>query len=268
MSKRSIVNDLYKSRKRVCTAPSSATNETPEFNDGLNGTSFSAAEIPSDTKVSLLHLKELFPLERFEGRLPVVIVKHQLYSLISDRTAVDKELNTLKLANEIKLFKLGAELDDYCIVFTKEYQDHVIKVMSELSISNNICNKFVNTVIKRYTDVCVNQDTLMNEFNFTDSEITQLVKASVLTVRDVGNWWVALPNAGIFMKCFLRGRKAILTMIRKCKYREILQTELEQRKWPKVCKLGLQYHMHEVIGADLIKCIQTTSGLLLRLKDS
>lgn len=41
MSKRSIVNDLYKSRKRVCTAPSSATNETPEFNDGLNGTSFS-----------------------------------------------------------------------------------------------------------------------------------------------------------------------------------------------------------------------------------
>lgn len=52
----------------------------------------------------------------------------------------------------------------------------------------------------------------------------QLVKASVLTVRDVGNWWVALPNAGIFMKCFLRGRKAIVTMIRKCKYREILQT--------------------------------------------
>lgn len=51
-----------------------------------------AAEIPSDTKVSLLHLKELFPLERFEGRLPVVIVKHQLYSLINGRTAVDKEL--------------------------------------------------------------------------------------------------------------------------------------------------------------------------------
>lgn len=41
MSKRSIVNDLYKSRKRVCTAPSSAINETSEFNDGLNGTSFS-----------------------------------------------------------------------------------------------------------------------------------------------------------------------------------------------------------------------------------
>ncbi|XP_062591297.1 inactive serine/threonine-protein kinase 19-like [Saccostrea cucullata] len=268
MSKRSMVNDLYKSRKRICTASRSSATDTPEFNDGVNGTSFSTAEIPSDTKVSLLHLKELFPLDKFEGRLPAVIVKHQLYSLLKDRTAVDKQLDDLKQANEIKLFKLGAELDDYCIVFTEAYRDHVISVMKELSISKNICNKYVNTVIKKYTDVCINKDTLMNEFSFTDSEITQLVKASVLTVRDVGNWWIALPNAGVFMKCFLRGRKAILTMIRKCKYREILQTELEQRKWPKICKLGLQYHMHEVIGADLIKCIQTTSGQLLRLKDS
>ncbi|XP_048758277.1 serine/threonine-protein kinase 19-like [Ostrea edulis] len=268
MSKRSMVNDLYKTRKRLCTTPSSSTNETPEFNDGLNGTSFIAAEIPSDTKVTLLHLKEVFPLDKFEGRLPVVIVKHQMYSLMTDRTTVDKHLNDLKLANEIKMFKLGAELDDYCIVFTADYRDHVRRVMAELSISKNVCNKFVNTVIRKYTDVCINKDTLMNDFNFTDSEITQLVKASVLTVRGVGNWWIALPNAGIFMKCFLRGRKAMLTMIRKCKYREILQNDLEQRKWPKLCKLGLQYHMHEAIGADLIKCIQTTSGQLLRLKDT
>lgn len=56
--------------------------------------------------------------------------------------------NTLKLANEIKLFKLGAELDDYCIVFTKEYQNHVIKVMSELSISKNICSKCIKLLTK------------------------------------------------------------------------------------------------------------------------
>ena len=52
---------------------------------------------------------------------------------------------------------------------------------------------------------------------------SQLVKASVLTVRDVGSWWLAIPCAGIYMKSFIRGRKAMLTMIRKCKYKEILQ---------------------------------------------
>ena len=51
----------------------------------------------------------------------------------------------------------------------------------------------------------------------------QLVKASVLTVRDVGSWWLSIPNAGIFMKSFSRGRKAVITMIRKSKYKEILK---------------------------------------------
>jgi len=44
-----------------------------------------------------------------------------------------------------------------------------------------------------------------------------------LTVKDLGTWWLSIPNAGTFMKCLLRGRKAVLTMIRKCKYREILR---------------------------------------------
>ena len=52
---------------------------------------------------------------------------------------------------------------------------------------------------------------------------SQLVKACVLTVRDVGSWWIAIPSAGVFMKSFIRGRKAVLTMIRKCKYKEIIR---------------------------------------------
>ena len=45
----------------------------------------------------------------------------------------------------------------------------------------------------------------------------------MLTVRDVGSWWLAIPNAGIFIKNFVRGRKATLMMIKKSKYREVLQ---------------------------------------------
>ena len=87
------------------------------------------------------------------------------------------------------------------------------------------------------------------------------------------------------MKNFRRGRKAILTMIKKCKYKEILQKvknlssnrktitiltssegsfvaetsvacllqDLEARKLPKTAKLGVMYHIHDVIGADLVE---------------
>lgn len=53
---------------------------------------------------------------------------------------------------------------------------------------------------------------------------SQLVQVSLLTVRDVGSWWLSIPNTGIFMKSYIRGRKSLLTMIKKCKYREILKT--------------------------------------------
>ena len=32
----------------------------------------------------------------------------------------------------------------------------------------------------------------------------------------------------------------------------IFQQDLEQRKWPKLAKLGLLYHIHDIIGAKLV----------------
>ena len=53
--------------------------------------------LPSDTKAALLYLKNLFPTEKFEGRLPPIVVKHQLYSIVKNRTIVDKELVSILL---------------------------------------------------------------------------------------------------------------------------------------------------------------------------
>lgn len=69
---------------------------------------------------------------------------------------------------------------------------------------------------------------------------SQLVRAGVLTARQERSWWLAIPNvgevtllkspftvvSGIYMKALLRGRKATSTVIRKCKYREILKSVL------------------------------------------
>ena len=41
---------------------------------------------------------------------------------------------------------------------------------------------------------------------------SRLVNVGVLTVRDVGTWWMAIPAAGVFMKSFSQG-PIILTTI-------------------------------------------------------
>lgn len=96
----------------------------------------------------------------------------------------------------------------------------------------------------------------------------QLVNAGVLTVRDAGSWWLAVPGAGRFIKCFVKGRQAVLSMVRKAKYRELALSELLGRRAPLAVRLGLAYHVHDLIGAQLVDCVPTTSGTLLRLPDT
>ncbi|XP_014785012.2 uncharacterized protein LOC106879820 [Octopus bimaculoides] len=103
--KRTLMPDIYKAKKRQCLAvgtaaatvaasatatPNSLDSEEAENKNDL-------ADIPSDTKASLLYLKSLFPLEKFESRLPPVILKHQVYSIVKNRTLVDKQLNCTPL---------------------------------------------------------------------------------------------------------------------------------------------------------------------------
>ena len=49
------------------------------------------------------------------------------------------------------------------------------------------------------------------------------MNAGLLQCRDVGSWWLGIPGAGVFMKHFTKGRQGILRMLRKRKFKEILQ---------------------------------------------
>nr|KAG5713773.1 hypothetical protein BaRGS_024400 [Batillaria attramentaria] len=165
----------------------------------------------------------MFPEGKFENRLPPIILKHQVYSYVKNRTLADKQMNDMRASGEIKMFKLGAEAGERSLVFTSDYRRHVLRVMSDLKIDPAIIDKVNSCIVGQCTDISLDKDRLVKDFGFTDLEITQLVHASVLTVRDVGSWWLSIPNAGIFLKTFIRGRKAVLTMIRKSKYREVLK---------------------------------------------
>ncbi|XP_069122738.1 inactive serine/threonine-protein kinase 19-like [Argopecten irradians] len=257
--------DIYKPKRRLCSTAAAALATNGQTATTLHGDVEDV--ILNDTHAFLKRLRGLFPEDKFKHKLPPIVLKHQLYGMMNDRTKVDQELNDLRKRGLVKLFKLGSEADEYCILFTNDYEEHVTKTMTGLSMSPILIERFSANVVKKCQDVCVTKETLMTDYRFSDLEITQLVKASVITVKDLGNWWLSIPNAGTFMKCFLRGRKAVLTMIRKCKYKEILRKDLEQRKWPKICRLGLIYHVHDIIGGELVHCVQTTSGQLLRLKE-
>lgn len=106
------------------------------------------------------------------------------------------------------------------------------------------------------------------------------MKSGVLTVRDAGSWWLSIPNSGKFIKYFIKGRwvyhktrvrcfnncywiisdhsfltgrKAVLGMVKKSKYGEILKTELEERRTTSQVKFQMKYHIHDIVGAELVE---------------
>lgn len=95
-------------------------------------------------------------------------------------------------------------------------------------------------------------------------------------MRDAGSWWLSIPNSGKFTKYFLQGerhtdvvpdvhtvlksiifpplgRKAVLNMVRKSKYGEVLQAELEERKTPSQVKFHMKYLINDIVGAELVQ---------------
>ncbi|XP_076336658.1 winged helix repair factor 1-like [Tachypleus tridentatus] len=257
-TKRRFLPDIYKKKKKVFCV----------FNDSVKNDSTSeeqvySADIPNDTEASLFYLKSVFPVESFEGRLPPIIFKHQIYSIVKNKTLVDKQVNELRAKNKIRLFKLGADETETAIVFLDDFKKHVLSH----SDGSQLIENFLMQVVASCPDISYNKNWLQEELKFQKEDISKLMYLGLLNVRDIGSWWLAIPRAGEFMKAFLQGRKAVLQILRRSKYKEIFQTELENRNLPKKAKLGMKYHIFDIIGAELVTCISTSSGKLLRLRD-
>ena len=81
---------------------------------------------------------------------------------------------------------------------------------------------------------------------------SELIQQGVLTGRDVGCYWLSIPYVGEFVKALAYGRRTTLQHIKRTKYKEILQFELKQRKLPPKARLGILYHIYDIIGSDLV----------------
>ncbi|KAM9844145.1 inactive serine/threonine-protein kinase 19-like isoform 2-T2 [Aulostomus maculatus] len=251
--KRALISDAFKVKKQRI--------DPQKFGDSRNG------EGPTDIRTSLEYLMTLFPRKLFNDALPPIVLKHQLYSMHKDKTMVDKEMNKLREQGELLMFQLGFDAEAFGLVFAPDYKAKVLAGV-EGRVTQGTVDKFLDKVLPSCMDLSFSKDKMLKEFLFTDSEITQLVKSGVLTVRDAGSWWLSIPNSGKFTKYFIQGRKAVLAMVKKSKYSEVLRAELEERKTTSQVKFHMKYHIHDILGAELVDSIPTTSGTLLRFADS
>lgn len=62
-----------------------------------------------------------------------------------------------------------------------------------------------------------------------------------------------LESTLTILPLYLLGRKAVLSMVKKSKYSEVLKADLEERRTTSHVKFHMKYHIHDIVGAELVE---------------
>jgi len=116
------------------------------------------------------------------------------------------------------MFKLGGEQESLAILFESDF----IQLIRQRCNNSSLVEKFIRNVLKKIHDINIDKSTLAQS-GFLENDIKGLVQDRLLTVRTPSTYWFCFPGAGEFMKSYIKGRQAIMSVIKKSKYQQILQ---------------------------------------------
>ena len=68
----------------------------------------------------------------------------------------------------MRVFKLGVGEDEYSLVWTEDYQNHVKTVLG----NTQICKKFIEVVLPGNQEVSISRQQLKEEMKLSEEEIT------------------------------------------------------------------------------------------------
>ena len=212
-----------------------------------------------DTFSALEYLLDQFPSDIFP-ELPKQVFVHQIYSLIQNKTKVDREIESLRKENKIVMFKCDSKSfddNDIVVCLYESFKDYVEKLFkaskSPLPTHKLLISTFTDKILIEQNTLSLQKTLLTSQYFLSDRDFTYLIQFGLFNIRDASAFWLAIPNFGAFRKMILETRKLVMDCIRKKKYKEMEFDELDKRHGRgKVSKLGLIYILHDLIGNDLI----------------
>lgn len=158
---------------------------------------------PDNVLSALNYLKSIF-CTSFDP-LPQVMFHHQLYSLIKNKTKVDREIELLKTKNIIHVFKSESNKtneDDLSICFTDDFNSYVQQMLiagveNVLKLTNNyneerlksLINRFIDKILGEVKELSISQKDLKLKYKLSEAEITALVQTGLLNIKDMSSYW-------------------------------------------------------------------------------
>jgi len=228
--------------------------------------------LPSDTEVALQSLRQYYEQHVPDAKIPPAILKNQIYSYVTDRTGVDRELNQLQENHKIRIFKILCLTDEYAILLTEDYVRLInnAKATWKDPSATLIFDNFSELVTTKSLGLTISKQMIMDLAGSTSKKNTQLlVRSGLLVSRDKSSYWFNIPGTGTLYSTCLAARKEILQILNRQRFKETLEQDLLKKKLRYVkLDIGVVYHIKDMIGANILARKMTTSGSLIHIHPS
>ncbi|KZV21495.1 serine/threonine-protein kinase 19 [Dorcoceras hygrometricum] len=260
-------------RKRPRDQKSREETDPENVAESSRSSSFDEDFAFSDTLVALQMMRAQFPAGE---KVPVrpFVLRSQLYSSVIDRTQVDRDLESLRRDRVLRVFKLNTGQDDHAIMFMDDYVNQIEGVMRRLEEKKQndvtVFEWFKMHVIPSKLDTSIGHEELCSLMSLggvvKENHITQLINAGLLVCQliDRNMYWFSIPNIGSVLKGLSQGRKELLSLLNRKRYKEMLLATLEKQHL-RLSPLDIRFHLRDLIGSGHLKTVQTPSGLVVRV---
>ncbi|KAK9830644.1 hypothetical protein WJX74_000044 [Apatococcus lobatus] len=238
--------------------------------------------IPHDTLVALQLLVNQFPPAAKACVAPFAL-RSQLYSLVNDRTCVDRQLDELRTGRQVKVLKLPASTDEYAYMFALDYCAMVQAAKQKHQAAKGLVPELkvfewlTDRVAPAYTKTTIQHAELLQLLGtdtsrgicdaVTEAQVSLLLHAGLLMrdMQDADLYLFSMAGAGPVVKSLLKQRKEFVMGLRRKRYPEVFMRELEKRKPIASALVDQRFLIRDLIGTNTLTQQETTSGPLLRL---
>ncbi|KDD74022.1 hypothetical protein H632_c1644p0 [Helicosporidium sp. ATCC 50920] len=207
----------------------------------------------NDTHVALQLLRQRFP---------------QLYAMVRDRTAVDRELENMRRTNVVRMLLLPLTPAQTAVVLLEDYL--------RSAAAEERLDFFTEETLARFTDTWISEEDAAEMVgvqvdlrggaardSLSEERLSRLLRAGFLARSAQGGYHFALPRAGLAVKAIRGGEAEILAKFGRHAAGEVRERSLlllKLRKSP----LGVPWHLLALTGSDVLQPRRAGGEIWLR----
>ncbi|CAN1245108.1 Serine/threonine-protein kinase 19 [Linum grandiflorum] len=194
-----------------------------------------------------------------------------------------RSYTTLKRENVLRIFKLNTGQDDHAVMLLEDYLNDVAPFDCHVQVERatkrleetgkgdtEVFEWFRTHVIDCKLEPSIDHQELWsllsNGGKVKDAHISLLINAGFLTRQliDPNRYWFTIPSIGVILKGISQGRKELLSLLNRRRYKEMMLALLEKKRL-RMSPLDIRFHLRDLIGSGHLKTVSTPSGLVVRV---